>query len=193
MPCAMISLLTNKRSDQQHGAKIILDLNLIERGADYKKLKKSFIIFICTFDAFGKGLHKYTFENACREEPSLTLQDESVKIFLCTEGVKNDVSEQLLMFLRYVAGAKPEGELPERIEERVGRARSHEEWRREYMTLQMRDLENQEIGMELGEKARAVKTAQTMLEQQEPMEKIGLYTGLSREEIAGLAGERTSI
>ncbi|MDE7434460.1 MAG: Rpn family recombination-promoting nuclease/putative transposase [Lachnospiraceae bacterium] len=195
-----------KRSRYYQG---MIDLNLIERGADYKKLKKSFIIFICTFDAFGKGLHKYTFENACREEPSLTLQDESVKIFLCTEGVKNDVSEQLLMFLRYVAGAKPEGELPERIEERVGRARSREEWRREYMTQQMRDLENQEIGIELGkeigielgkeigvglgEKARAVKTAQTMLEQQEPLEKIVLYTGLSREEIEELAGKRTSI
>lgn len=58
------------------------------------------------------------------------------------------------------------------------------------MTLQMRDQENQEIGkeigMELGEKARAVKTAQTMLEQKEPMEKIVLYTGLSQEEVEKL-------
>lgn len=73
------------------------------------------------------------------------------------------------------------------------------------MTLQMRDQENQEIGKEigielgkelgrkigigLGEKSRAVKTAETMLAQKEPIEKIVLYTGLSREEIKGLLKE----
>ena len=30
----------------------MIDLNLIERGADYSELKKSYIIFICTFDVF---------------------------------------------------------------------------------------------------------------------------------------------
>ena len=190
-----------KRSRYYQG---MIDLNLIERGDDYRKLKKSYIIFICTFDAFGKGLHKYTFENVCREDSSLTLRDESVKIFLCTEGTANDVSEQLLMFLRYVAGDRPEGALPERIEREVCKARNHEEWRREYMTLRMRDQENREIGKEigieigkklgvgLGEKNRAVRTAETMLAEQEPLEKIMLYTGLSREEIEALTERRTA-
>ncbi len=25
------------------------------------------MIFICVFDLFGKGLHRYTFENVCKE------------------------------------------------------------------------------------------------------------------------------
>ncbi|MDE7434459.1 MAG: O-antigen ligase family protein [Lachnospiraceae bacterium] len=107
--------------------------------------------------------------------------------------------------LRYAAGSRSEGELAVHIERVMNMSRSHEEWRREYMTQQMRDLENQEIGKEigielgkeigvgLGEKARAVETAQTMLEQQEPLEKIVLYTGLSREEIEEVAGKRTSM
>lgn len=60
------------------------------------------------------------------------------------------------------------------------------------MTLQMRDQENQEIGKEIGEKSRAVRTAETMLAQKEPIEKIVLYTGLSREEIEVLAEQRTA-
>lgn len=121
--------------------------------------------------------------------PSLTLRDESVKIFLCTEGTADDVPERLLQFLRYVAGGSPEGELAERMEDRVRRARDHEEWRREYMTLLMRDQENQEIGKEIGERARSVEIAQIMLAQQEPVEKIVRYTGLSREEVKSLLEE----
>ena len=64
----------------------MIDLNLIERGADYSELKKSYIIFICTFDVFGQGLHKYTFRNYCEEFPPLELDDESTKIFLCAGG-----------------------------------------------------------------------------------------------------------
>ena len=30
----------------------MIDLNLLERGADYKELKKSYVIFICPFDQF---------------------------------------------------------------------------------------------------------------------------------------------
>ena len=41
-----------------------IDLDLISKGEDYRKLSKSYIIFICTFDLFKAGRHKYTFENA---------------------------------------------------------------------------------------------------------------------------------
>ena len=48
-------------------------MDLIEKGADYSKLKKSFVIFICTFDLFGKNGYIYTFENRCVEYPDLRL------------------------------------------------------------------------------------------------------------------------
>jgi predicted transposase/invertase (TIGR01784 family) len=35
-----------------------IDLDLINKGEDYRKLAKSYIIFICTFDLFNKGRHK---------------------------------------------------------------------------------------------------------------------------------------
>lgn len=33
----------------------MIDLDAIEKGADYSELPQSFVIFLCTFDAFGKG------------------------------------------------------------------------------------------------------------------------------------------
>ncbi len=60
----------------------VIDINLIEKGARYKELKKSYVIFICTFDLFGRGRHIYHFENRCREEPEIKLKDGTEKILL---------------------------------------------------------------------------------------------------------------
>ena len=34
----------------------MIDLNILEKGEDYRNLKKSYVIFICTFDQYGKGV-----------------------------------------------------------------------------------------------------------------------------------------
>lgn len=52
-----------------------VDINMIEKGLDYGLLKKSYVIFICSFDLFGKGRRIYHFENLCREDPSVRLED----------------------------------------------------------------------------------------------------------------------
>ena len=64
----------------------MIDLNILEKGDDYNHLKKSYVIFICTFDPFGLGRHIYTFENRCSEDTTLTLNDGTVKIILNTKG-----------------------------------------------------------------------------------------------------------
>ena len=116
----------------------MVDLNLIERGADYSELKKSYLIFICPFDAFGQGLHKYTFKNYCEELPKLALGDESTKIFLCAEGNTDDVSLEMREFLNWMtSGQTGNSNLVKNLEHAVQKARNHEEWRTEYMTLQV--------------------------------------------------------
>lgn len=136
-----------KRSRYYQG---MIDLNLIERGADYRKLKKSYIIFICPVDVFGLGLHKYTFENRCAEIPDLLLGDEAVKIFLCAGGTADDVSEDMRAFLEYISGKKNNNRFVQKLEAEVEKARNREEWRMEYMTLLMRDQEMINKGREEG-------------------------------------------
>lgn len=128
----------------------LIDLQLIDKGQAYKKLKPSYIIFICPFDAFGKGRHIYTFENTCREDRSILLGDGTTKIFLNTDSDLDDVSKELRAFLDYVAGKKPEDDFVKKLEKAVKEAKRNREWRHEYMTLLMRDQENMEKGMEKG-------------------------------------------
>lgn len=45
----------------------MIDLNILEKGGDYNKLKKSYVIFICTFDLYGQGHHLHTFEYLCKQ------------------------------------------------------------------------------------------------------------------------------
>ena len=39
----------------------LMDLQLIDKGQTYRRLNRSFIIFICLEDIFGHGRHIYTF------------------------------------------------------------------------------------------------------------------------------------
>ena len=128
----------------------LLDMQMIDKGEPYKKLKPSYIIFICPFDQFGMGRHIYTFENICKEDKSVLLNDGTTKIFLNAKGTMDDVSPELKAFLDYVAGKKPADPFVDELEEAVENARKNREWRHEYMTLLMRDQENIEMGMEIG-------------------------------------------
>ncbi len=128
----------------------MIDLQMIDKGQHYKELKPSYIIFICPFDLFGKGRHLYTFENICKEDTSVSLKDEAVRIFLNADSSQDDVSKELKAFLDYVAGKESEDDFVKRLEEAVREARKNREWRHEYMTLLMRDQENMEKGMRKG-------------------------------------------
>lgn len=141
-----------KRSRYYQG---MIDIQLIDAGQHYKKLNRSYIIFICPFDLYGKGRHIYTFENICKEDNSIFMGDEAVKIFLNAEGTMDDVSGELRAFLDYVAGRKSEDSYVEKLEEAVQEAKKNREWRHEYMTLLMRDQENVEIGEKRGEERLA--------------------------------------
>ncbi len=115
----------------------MIDMGLLEKGGDYDKLNPSFIIFICTFDPFKKGLPLYTFRNRCIEDDGLELQDETTKIFLNSKGHSGNIDPDIASFLRYVDGKAAEGSFTKTVEQEVLRVKKHDETRREYMTLAM--------------------------------------------------------
>ncbi len=69
---------------------------------NYKDLKRSFVIFVCTFDLFGEGRHIYTFENRCIQNTELGLGDDTTKIILNTKGTMDDVSPEMKRLLDYM-------------------------------------------------------------------------------------------
>lgn len=115
----------------------VIDVNMLEKGMDYKLLKKSYIIFICTFDLFERGRHIYHFENLCREDPSVRLEDGTEKIFLNTKSPREDMDKELRGLLDYFESLVPQDAYTGELEEAVIAARQHKEWRQEYMKLEM--------------------------------------------------------
>ncbi|MBO4997776.1 MAG: Rpn family recombination-promoting nuclease/putative transposase [Lachnospira sp.] len=137
----------SKRSRYYQG---MIDLNLLEPGDDYNKLERSYVIFICTFDLFGKGRHIYTFENRCVEELDLVLPDEAVKVFINTTGTVDDIDEEFLDLMNFFNGELATAGIAKEMQKEVDKVKSKEEWRVEYMTMMELERQRYREGMERG-------------------------------------------
>ena len=113
----------------------MIDLNLLRKGAKYSELKKSLVIFVCTFDPFAIGRHIYTFENRCVEDLELALGDETQKIFLNTKGIFDDARPELKRLLNFIDGRQAEDDFTQELAEAVESVKANEKWRIAYMTL----------------------------------------------------------
>ena len=179
-----------KRSRYYQG---MIDLNLIERSADYRQLKKSYVIFICPFDAFGEGLHKYTFENLCKERPQIGLGDEATKIFLCAGGDADDVSDDMKDFLDWLTGKEGRSKLVQNLNNAVRKVKDRKEWRTEYMTLLMRDQEMMQKGREEGREQGRIDTLITFLENGGTVSEAKKMLAVSDEDIRIAESRRSAI
>ena len=122
------------------------DMQMLEKGVVYDELVESYVVMICLFDLYGEGRHMYTFTNRCKENPELEMGDGTTRIVLNATGTKDDISPKLKAFLSYVAGNAVEDEYVKKLDEAVQKARQNKKWRREYMVINMRDLEQQAMG-----------------------------------------------
>lgn len=146
----------------------MIDLNTIEKGQTYSHLKKSYIIFLCTFDPFGLQLPQYWFENMCREEHNLKLDDGTYKIFFNATAYAKCQDKDIRDFLRYICeGQLGESQLVEQIDERFREVKLNRTWRREYMSFYTRELELAEAserkGRQEGRQEQQEKNIRSML------------------------------
>ena len=197
-----IALPQRSRLYQAH-----IDVNQLERGQYYDELRPSYVIFICTFDPFGKSLYRYSFRNVCREDGEVELQDEAYKLFFNTKGTRGEIPEALKEMLAYINNPeeypveKSKLKLIHRLDEAVETAKMSEDWRRAYMTYQthLRDAqlegiaigrkEGRQEGRLEGRKEGLLEAAKAMLQGHLPVEQIVRFTGLSQEDVQKLAEE----
>lgn len=119
-----------------------MDASSLKPGDDFNELRPGYVIFICAFDPFGKGLYRYTFEERCLE-CNIGLGDETRKIFLNTRGKNEDeVPAELIHFLKYmeqstdeyVAGVTEDSII--RLHERVTELKQWRGLEARYMTFE---------------------------------------------------------
>ena len=124
----------------------LIDLHILEKGEDYASLRKSFVIFICTYDPFGAGRYIYEFENRCRQDLRLALGDGAAKVVLNTKGRTGEAGAELKALLRYMDGAAPETDYTRALDKAVTSVRQDEKWRVEYMSLNEMLREQKRLG-----------------------------------------------
>lgn len=122
----------------------MIDLNLIEKGAKYSKLKRTFIIFICLNVPFPGNLPVYTFNNICEENKSIYLDDDATKVIINANGNRTDLSQDMCAFLDFLQNKAPNSEFTEELQRAVEKATNNEEWEVEYMTMAMKIQEERE-------------------------------------------------
>lgn len=116
----------------------MIDLNSIQKGMDYSELKKTYVIFICLKDVFGKNLPIYTFNSICEQEHSIRLGDEATKVILNAEGSREGLSENMCRFLDYLIGKKATDSFTQKLQDAVDSAIAKKEWEVQYMTFAMK-------------------------------------------------------
>lgn len=136
-----------KRSRYYHSQ---MDSYQIQKGAKYAELKKNIVIFVCTFDYVGAGKSVYTFQNRCNELPEVVLEDEVTTVFINLAGERQGLDENLVSLLNFMEKNEVTDEYTHTIAQKVQAIRGDDEWREEYMTLEMKFDEIREQGREEG-------------------------------------------
>ncbi|MBO4701855.1 MAG: Rpn family recombination-promoting nuclease/putative transposase [Lachnospiraceae bacterium] len=110
-----------------------IDIDFIDKGESYKNLPDSNVLFICTFDPFGRGRSIYTFKELCKESSEIELKDGTAKVFYNCTYQGDDIPESIREFYDYVITGKTKGKLTQMINEAVEKGRKNEIWRTQYM------------------------------------------------------------
>ena len=163
------------------------DLSLLQSGAQYEDLKQSYIVFLCTFDAFGQGQVRYEFRNLCVEDPTLELNDETYKLAICAYGKLTEDNPELNALLEYLQGQKSDDPFVMDLDSEVSKAKQSAKTRGEYMRYEIELQRAKDYGRAEG---REEGLAEGRLEGSAPFVKLLVEQGMSVEDIAA-AGNLT--
>lgn len=164
----------------------IADMSLLQKGESYDELPTHYVIFICTFDPFGYGKYRYSFDSI-DEELGITLNDGTHKLFFNTKGKLDDVPDDVKKFLRYLDGELSDDPYVLQLEQKVREIKNQEEWREYYMTFgQLLEEEYQyglERGLERGLEQGKLESAKSLVLRGSTYEYVSEVLGISIEKI----------
>ena len=128
----------------------MLDLSMMDAGYRFSQLKESYVIFICTFDPFGRGERCYDFSNRSGKKGEFPLGDKRTILIYNVMGKSDELNEDANEFLDYVKDGTVGGTLSDSLDKAVKDARHNKEWRSEYMMHMANYWDNIDEGKEIG-------------------------------------------
>ena len=169
----------------------LISMDMLKQGMKYRELRKSYVIFICTFDPFGKGLPMYHFTYRCKEDNTLEMGDLTENIYLNARAADKAKDTALADFLCYVISGKAGSEFTQAIDAETKRVTNDEDWRERYVTWEM-DLkiiqeDAEKKGRLAGNKEGRIDTAKALKKQGKLSDsEIAEVTALPLREVAAL-------
>ena len=180
----------------------MIDMDLLAKGANFKELKESYVIFICKTDPFDLGEPCYKVKSIFEDHPEKEFDDKTHKVFYNASAYKKETDPEIYAFLQYISTNIPEDDFTAGIFENVEKAKENEQFRSEYMRCNIHDFdkleEGKEIGIAIGEargeergrsEAKLEAARNMLLKNVGAIEQIAEITGLSLETVKQLAQE----
>ena len=175
----------------------VIDMDNLSRGDKYSKLKDSYVIFLCLEAPFKKSLPVYFFENTCRVDPSIKLNDRAYKVFFNASEYDRIKDDEARAFLKYLKEQSAQSDLTQSIEEKVTFAKRNKTWRKQYMTWQQtiddEKEDDYEEGLAEGASKKALEAAENLLRMGIGTdEQISKAIGLPLEQVKEISGRITN-
>ena len=142
----MQTVLSKNLAKRSRFYQSMIDQSLLEKGEDYEKLRKSYVVFICLSDPFDRNLSRYRLRKLCMEDSSIDFDDGSETVLLNASGKREGLSSSLTAFLDYLKTREVQDVFTGRINDKVTETTSDPEWRKERMTLDMKLKEYRDMG-----------------------------------------------
>ena len=187
-----------------------IDIDNLLKGASYTSLNESYIIFLCTFDPFEKGLPHYTFKTRCLQDSEVDIKDGAIKEIFNATAYATEQDVEISAFLKYIDSKEATDDFTDKINHIVELAKINEKFKGDYLAMNIRETdiyeEGRNDGIALGitqgiaqgisqgiaqgaEQAK-IETARNFLSMNLSLEKVAQGTGLSLETIQKLANEQ---
>ena len=156
----------------------LISMDMLRRGMDYPELRKSFVVFICTFDPYGKGLPVYHFTYRCKEDKTLQMGDLTENIFLNAKAADKTTDKELAAFLRYINSGLAQNAFTREIDKETKRVRRDKDWRERVVTWEMDLRIMEKRAHEKGKKEKALEIAEALRKKGMPEDESAEVTGL---------------
>ena len=186
----------------------MIDIDNLLKGASYTSLNESYIIFLCTFDPFEKGLPHYTFKTLCLQDSEVDIKDGAIKEIFNATAYATEEDVEISAFLKYIDSKEATDDFTDKINHIVELAKINEKFKGDYLAMNIRETdiyeEGRNDGIALGiaqgisqgiaqgaEQAK-IETARNFLSMNLSPKQVVQGTGLPLEIVEQLAKEQSN-
>lgn len=188
--------LTNKGNlpERARYYQSVMDVDCLGQGKDYRELPNGYVLFICFDDIFGKGLPVYTFQNTCKENPEIKMNDRTIKLFFNASKYVKMENREMQSFFKFLKSGEAVSDFEKKLNEKIVYSKHNTRWRQQFMTWEQ-EMKDQyrcgvedgiQQGLEQGARQKTFDAAKKFLSENVSPEIIAKCVGLSLDEILEL-------